>query len=587
MLGTSPPGASRQTSGGYRELFAQDRDAPHWAVDYARRLADRHPPERRVLIQTSMSPTGYFHIGNFRDTVCAHLVHRALARLGRRSAILLSFDDYDPVRESQAARDPELADCAGRPLAARRERAARICRAYVAELRAVGILPPDADADGHTPPGSHWRTHYQRDRYLAGEYETLQRRYQRDAGRLARLLGRADGDGRDLFAVYCLQCGRNTTEIHRLDARAARYRCLSCGAALTARFPGDVKPSWALDWTLRVAHERIDCEPAGQDHCSAGSTMDRTRPLYEDYLRTPQPVIVPYGLVRTEHGDGKISGSRGGGPYVRDLLAVFPAPLVLWLYARRNCLSDLRLGFGRALFLGAYDEFDRFVRRAGADDRARTLWELLTDEPYADRAALPGMRSVLGALYAHGCDRDAALRELLRRHPEADRELLSARTGHALAWLALHGDPPYGEPEPAAPAGAAVGELAARLAGPSGPGSRPGARPMSREECREIYRALLGADHGPRLDTLAEVFTPRALADALTAYRDRGERPLRERMQTALDDARREAGRLTAVDDPDPAPPRPARTEPAPPRPACTGPGPAPADDPRESRHAR
>ncbi|MET9942939.1 hypothetical protein ABZ086_34395 [Streptomyces halstedii] len=47
-------------------------------MEYARRLADRHPPHHRVLIQTSMSPSGYFHVGNFRDTVCAHLVHRAL-----------------------------------------------------------------------------------------------------------------------------------------------------------------------------------------------------------------------------------------------------------------------------------------------------------------------------------------------------------------------------------------------------------------------------------------------------------------------------------------------------------------------------
>lgn len=552
MLGTR-----RRTGGSHRDLFAQDSSAPHWAFDYARRLADRHPPHHRVLIQTSMSPTGHFHIGNFRDTVCAHLVHRALTRLGRRSAILLSFDDYDPVRESQAARDPQLADCAGRPLAVRGERATGICRTYLAELRAVGILPPAADVDGRTPPGSSWQTHYQRERYLAGEYEVIQRRYQRDAGKLAELLGRRSGDGPDLFAVYCLQCGRNTTEIHGLDATAARYACRACGARLTVRSPGAVKPSWALDWTLRVAHEHIDCEPAGQDHCSAGSTMDRTRPLFERYLNTPQPVIVPYGLVRGDGGAGKISGSLGGGPYVRDLLTVFPAPLVLWLYARRNCLSDLRLGFGRAAYLGAYDAFDRFVSSAdggadraddGADDgdgdaRARTLWELLTDEDPARRAALPRMRTVLGALYGHGYDRPAALRHLARQHPHAEPESLAERVGHALAWAAIHGRRPYEGAAAPAPAGAgtAVDTLIGQLAHHQGPGAPRADRPRTRADFRQIYAALFGTGHGPRLDTLTDAFTPPVLAQALTAYRDRGEQPLRERAFAVLDSARRTA----------------------------------------------
>ncbi|WP_335934371.1 lysine--tRNA ligase [Streptomyces sp. PTD5-9] len=548
-------GAAAGTPGG--GLHAQDRAAAHWALDYARRLADRHPPHHRILIQTSMSPTGYFHIGNFRDTVCAHLVHRALAGMGRRSAILLSFDDYDPVRASQAARDPELAGHGGRPLAVHRERATRICRAYLAELRAVGILPDEADEDGRTPPDSPWQTHYQYERYRSGEYQERQRRFQRDAGRLARLLGR--DDGRDLFAVYCLQCGRNDTEIHELDAAAARYRCLSCGAGLTARDPAVVKPSWALDWALRVAHEDIDCEPAGQDHCSAGSTMDRTRPVYDRYLRRPQPVIVPYGLVRGERGGGKVSGSRGGGPYVRDLLAVYPPVLVLWLYARGNCLSDFRLGLGPGAFFGAYDAFDRFVRAVPHRERERALWDLLGDEDPAARAALPRMRTVVGALYAHGGRAAPALRRLERLHPRAAGEPLAERVRHARNWLNTHGRHRYwgapadsrtgpAHPRRAAPAapgspapGTALDALLDGLRAHDGPGAPRAARARTREDFREIYGALFGTAHGPRLDTLADALGPAVLADALAAYRDHGRRPLLERPSDRPDPVLQEA----------------------------------------------
>ncbi|WP_198170794.1 nucleotidyl transferase family protein [Actinoplanes awajinensis] len=514
------PGA-RPDRAGYARLFAQDRAAPHWAYDYADRLARRHPADHRILIQTSMSPSGTFHIGNLRDTICAHLVHRALVRTGRRSAVLLSFDDFDPFRQSQAVAGTELAPYGGRPLALARERSTAICRTYLRALKDLGICPPDADPDGRMPVGAAWETHYQWERYTSGTYRGIQRRYVRHADRLAALLGVEDP--RRLFAVYCQQCGRNTTTIHELRPDQVRYDCRSCGAFVTTEVMECVKPSWALDWTLRVAYEHIDCEPAGQDHCSSGSTMDRTQPIYDRFLGSDQPVIVPYGLIRQPGQRQKISGSRAGGLAPDDLLRVMPPTMILWLYARPNCLSDMRLGLDRGSVLAAYAGYDRFLSRVPVAPRARKLYELLTDTPVPDGPPLPSIRRVLGLLHATLYDAGRVLDELAAAAPAADRAALAERVRHALAWVSgpgrgtswLHGP---------APAGPGTALLAGGLAGR-----------WDRARHAALLGALFGVASGPPLRRLLDAFTEAEVVDAVTAFDSTGARPLLRRVTDRLD----------------------------------------------------
>lgn len=515
---------------GYADLFAQDRSAPHWAYDYAARLAARHPAGHRILIQTSMSPSGPFHIGNLRDTICAHLVHRALVRSGRRSAILLSFDDFDPFRTRQAGLHPDLARYAGRPLAVARERSAAICRAYIRELKRLGICPPEADEDGRMPAGAVWETHYQWERYTGGTYRRIQRRYVRHADRLAAVLGVPAA--RRLFAVYCQQCGCNTTVVHELRPRRVRYSCRSCGAWVTTGDMECVKPAWAVDWTLRVTHEHIDCEPAGQDHCSAGSTMDRTRAVYRRFLGTEQPVIVPYGLVRQVGQRRKISGSRSGGLMPGDLLRVLPPELILWLYARPNCRSDMRVGLDLGSLLAYYAGWDRFVAGLAGSPRARALHALLTDDPPRDGPPLPPMRRVLGLLHAACYDAGRVTAELAEGGAgEGHRAAVAERVRCALAWLAGPGrDTSWLERSGDGADPAAV--PAAGVLRDGGLGGR-----WDRARHAALLRVLFGVPSGPPLRRLLAAFGEPAILEAVGAHGRTGRRPLRERVLGRLDAA--------------------------------------------------
>lgn len=507
----------------YASLFEQDRTLAHWSQHYARRAAAAVAPGETIVIQTSMSPSGAFHIGNFRDTVCAYAVHRALADMGRRSSILLSFDDYDRTRASTARARDDLAGREGAPLADGAHTRA-LCRAYIAELKAIGICPASADADGHGADG--WETHYQAERYREGRYQCLQRDAIRLAPKLARLL--AAGSPSALFSTYCEQCGRDRTEILELGVDRVRYVCEDCGAVATSRDMRRVKPRWAVDWTLRVVHERIACEPAGQDHCSAGSTMDRTAPVFTRVYGRPQPVIVPYGLVRQFAGTAKISGSRGGGLTLSDLLAVMQPRLILWLYLRRNCKSDIRISLDPAALFGYHAECDRLAGAAATSERSSALLALIAGaEAEAEIAADPlPFRTAVALLQARFFDREVVIREL-----GDERADVRARIDHAHAWLRTHGrahawivahavaDPPPVD---------ARGAERLRV-----PGYFEGRR--TRDEYRELYLALFATTSGPPLRRIVATFGEHAVAAAIEAVAQRGARPLRTRVLANLD----------------------------------------------------
>ena len=495
------------------DLFGPRTGGGHWADHYARLLVARHPGDHRIVIQTSMSPSGAFHVGNLRDTACAVLVQRALWHLGRAAVILLSFDDYDPGRASVSC--PELAHLTGRPLADGGVPVRSACTLYVAELVALGWAPAGllsaAQAGDETVT---WLVHHQAERYRAGTYVALQRRYQREAATLAGLLKVASPEA--LFRVYCQNCGRNSTDILELEEGHVRYSCRSCGSLWTTTDPSAVKPAWALDWTLRVAHEGIDCEPAGADHTSSGSTMDRTRPLYDEFLRRPRPVIVPYGFVRSAGAMAKISGSRGGGPTPTDLLAVLSGPMILWWYARLDSRSDLRVGLDLASLTAWYDGYDRFLSRAPGRPGGSDNQLLRLVQPDLEDTGLPGWRRIVGLLQARCFRVETVVAELaggtapasdaLRNRVRRCQAWLSG-PGREHCWLVAHADErPVSDDE------AALLRDGDRLAAT-----------WTRATYALLYRALFRTHSGPPLRVLRELFGEAAIIGAI---RRREEAPL-------------------------------------------------------------
>jgi lysyl-tRNA synthetase class 1 len=181
----------------------------------------------------------------------------------------------------------------------------------------------------------------------------------------------ADAASRFPFKPYCRNCGRDTTTATAYDDDSTdlSYACSSCGyegtTNLTTQSEG--KLIWKVDWPMRWAFEKVDFEPAGADHATPGSSFSVGKELVSEIFGWPMPTHFGYSFVGIA-GMAKMSSSRGGVPTASDALRVLEAPILRWLYVRRQPRQAFTIDLGPEV-VRLYDEWDALARKAADPER--------------------------------------------------------------------------------------------------------------------------------------------------------------------------------------------------------------------------
>ncbi|GAA2008852.1 lysine--tRNA ligase [Nocardioides kribbensis] len=459
--------------------------APQAPVDWVTRAADdavRHAeqggwtPEsgRPITCASGASPSGPVHLGNLREFLTVHFVADELARRGLPVRHLHSWDDYDRFRKVPAGVDPSWADHIGRPLSGVPDPwechdswADHFKEPLVASLRALGVEMEEVS---------------QTERYRAGAYreqilhavaqrdriETVMARYRTKAAPLSEAAESAeeaaaladsvanDGDdgnpsglgatndlARFPYKPYCRDCGRDTTIITSYDDDSAdlAYTCTSCPfeGVTNLRTQDEGKLVWKVDWPMRWAVEGVDFEPGGVDHASPGSSYTVGKELVKLYDGRA-PSFVGYSFVGAG-GQVKMSSSRGGVPTAADALQILEAPVLRWLYVRRQPKQAFNVDFGPEV-VRLYDEWDALGRKA-ADPAKRDAQVLAFERASATATAgrLPVPAVVVPfRLLSSVADVTAGSADLISRivrevgHDHDSVEDLEPRLGRAMTW---------------------------------------------------------------------------------------------------------------------------------------------------------
>ena len=71
----------------------------NWAREVALRIIEERPNEEIYTLASGVSPSGFVHIGNFREIATPYLVAKELKSLGKKIRFILSFDDFDRFRK--------------------------------------------------------------------------------------------------------------------------------------------------------------------------------------------------------------------------------------------------------------------------------------------------------------------------------------------------------------------------------------------------------------------------------------------------------------------------------------------------------
>ncbi len=431
---------------------------PH---DWVTRAADdavRHAGENPsiVTVSSGASPSGRVHLGNLREFLTVHFVAEELRRRGLTTRHLHVWDDYDRFRKVPVGVDASWSEHIGRPLTA----------------------VPD-------PEGCHdsWADHFkaplrdalhsmgvdmeeisQTERYRAGHYRDAVLTAVRERDAIEAVLARhrtkavelesadedeAAGSGdlaRFPYKPYCRDCGRDTVTLTSYDDETTdlAYTCDVTGyegvTNLTTDFEG--KLVWKVDWPMRWAFEHVDFEPAGMDHATPGSSFTVGHELVESVYGMKRPAWFGYGFVGFA-GVQKMSSSAGGAPTAEDALKILEAPILRWLYVRRNPKQTFNIDFG-AEVVRFYDEWDSLGRKA--QDPAKRDAQVLAYE----RAVSTSTAGVLPTapvtvpfrLLSSVADVTAGSAELISAtveragHPHGSVDDLQPRLDKAMTWTA-------------------------------------------------------------------------------------------------------------------------------------------------------
>ncbi len=395
-------------------------------VDWVTRAADdavRHAGVGNlVTVASGASPSGPIHLGNLREFLTPHFVAEELRRRGLAVRHLHSWDDYDRFRKVPVGVDASWSEHIGRPLSAVpdpwecHESWAEHFKAPLREaLVELGVEMDEISQTQMYRAGTYREQILLAVRRRAEIEEVLAKHRTKapaaataesdeEAAALADSVADEDettGSGdlaRFPFKPWCAECGRDTTTVTSYDDETTDlgYTCDVCGHSgstnLTTEDGG--KLVWKVDWPMRWAFEKVDFEPAGLDHMTPGSSYTVGQELVGTIFDWRAPSRVTYAFVGFA-GVQKMSSSSGGVPTAADALRVLEAPIVRWLYVRRQPKQAFTIDFGPEV-VRLYDEWDALGRKA-ADPAKRDLAVLAWERASSTAAAgvLPTPRVVV------------------------------------------------------------------------------------------------------------------------------------------------------------------------------------------------
>jgi lysyl-tRNA synthetase class 1 len=374
--------------------------------DWVTRAADeavRHAGEgNAVTCSSGASPSGPVHLGNLREFLTVHFVADELRRRGLEVRHLHVWDDYDRFRKVPAGVPASWSEHIGRPLSAvpdpwecHESWATHFKAPLQLALADLGVEMEEISQTELYRAGTYReqvltavRRRHEIDEVLA-KYRTRKQapvaESEQEAAALAdsvvaddETVGASELE-RFPFKPYCRECGRDTTTITSYDEESTdlAYTC-DCGheAVTNLATQDEGKLVWKVDWPMRWAFYHVDFEPAGADHATPGSSFTVGHELVASIFGMDRPAWFGYGFVGFA-GVQKMSSSAGGVPTAADALRVLEAPVLRWLYVRRNPKQTFNIDFGPEV-VRLYDEWDALGRKAADPEKrdgAVLAWE--------------------------------------------------------------------------------------------------------------------------------------------------------------------------------------------------------------------
>jgi lysyl-tRNA synthetase, class I len=341
-----------------------------WGDGIARMSVEERPVESVYTCAAGISPSGIVHFGNFRDVITSYAVNQGLERIGKKTRLIFSWDNFDRLRKVPLGVPESFSQHIGKPLSKIPDPfgefssyAERFQQPFVDAMEKLGIKLEYLDQTKLYESGVY-------DKYII---LALQKRHE-IADILSSFMTKKGIEDRGLdledyrehyypISIYSRFTGKDTTQILNYDGVSSiTYRCLETNKEDTVDISKEhiAKLGWKIDWAMRWMHENVTFEPGGHDHASPGSSYDTSNEIVQKIFGFKAPLFAEYKFIGIQGLGSKMSGSKGNAISPKDLLELYDPIMLKWLYLRKLPEQSFMLAFDSEIYR-QYDEFDREI----------------------------------------------------------------------------------------------------------------------------------------------------------------------------------------------------------------------------------
>ena len=353
----------------------------NWTKEVALKIIEERPNEEIYTVASGVSPSGFVHIGNFREIATPYLVAKELKKLGKKVRYILSFDEFDRFRKVPGNIDPSYDKYIGMPyteipspFTENESYATYMENRFLNELKAMDV---------------EVECIHQAKEYQSGRYNKYIKVAMDNRDKIFNIIDdfrtqdSTEEERKNYYpiSIYCLHCRKDSTKILNYNSKTGEveYSC-ACGhnSKLNISNANNVKLQWKVDWPMRWMIEHVTFESGGIDHSASNGSKAVSERIAREIFNYEPPVYIPYNFIGVKGGGAKMSSSTGNVLTITDLLKVYDKNIIWWFYAKYDNMHAFDIALDNDV-IRYYSEFDRWVKlyfNGNIDDKNKSILDL-------------------------------------------------------------------------------------------------------------------------------------------------------------------------------------------------------------------
>ncbi len=320
-----------------------ERTYKHWATVIGEEAITKFGKSQTVA--TGWSPSGYYHIGNFREGVTCRAIAKELENLGAKTRFILNVDDVDPFdkvpvffkKDYEHILKPYLNQPISEvidPLGCHSSYAEHFTANAMEMMNAFDVSPEAVKTSDEYKKGSY------------NKYAILMLEKKEEIAHITETITGTRME--ELFLIQCPNC-KNLAAPTLLDYSIENSRVIvsidckkeksGCGQKNQFTLGETIwKLKWRLDWAARQDFLNVTVEDSGKDHGVAGGSIDTSIAIHKQIFNKEPPILPTHGFIT--FGGKKLSGSAGSGIPVSEFPNILEPETFLYKIYRNNIRRD-------------------------------------------------------------------------------------------------------------------------------------------------------------------------------------------------------------------------------------------------------